>query len=186
MKKVVDYFYYFISFAFIGYLWETIYTLVDDKIIVNSGVLTGPWLPIYGVGGIMIYFLSLKIKSKIMLFLSAFTLSAVVEYFTSYFLEKLYSKSWWNYTNEALNLNGRIYLFGLLAFAVMGMIGIYILIPFLNKIKNKFNPKVFKIIIYVVMGIFCLDLVCSLLISPNISDAKIIEASRIVLDFIKL
>ena len=48
---------YFICFAFIGWIYEVALFLIEDHIFVNRGFLYGPWLPVYGFGGIVIYFL---------------------------------------------------------------------------------------------------------------------------------
>ena len=55
---------YFICFAFIGWIYEVILFLVDDHILVNRGVLYGPWLPVYGCGGLIIYYLFYRFKNK--------------------------------------------------------------------------------------------------------------------------
>ena len=44
----------FFVFSFIGWAWEVSLHLVRDGVFVNRGVMYGPWLPIYGSGGIMI------------------------------------------------------------------------------------------------------------------------------------
>src|SRR5699024_6176991 len=47
----------FFIFSFIGWLWEVSLHLITDGEFVNRGVLQGPWLPIYGTGGMLILIL---------------------------------------------------------------------------------------------------------------------------------
>lgn len=44
----------FFLFSFTGWVWEVACHLVEDRMFINRGVLFGPWLPIYGAGGVMI------------------------------------------------------------------------------------------------------------------------------------
>jgi uncharacterized membrane protein len=45
----------FILFAVCGWIYEVIWTYFDDGVWTNRGFLFGPWLPIYGFGGMLIY-----------------------------------------------------------------------------------------------------------------------------------
>ena len=48
-------FLYFLSFCFIGWLYEVlVFKFELGYGFVNRGFLFGPWLPVYGVGGMMI------------------------------------------------------------------------------------------------------------------------------------
>ena len=55
--QVYGFFFYlplFFLFSFLGWLWEAGIYLVTDGEFVNRGILSGPWLPIYGCGGILL------------------------------------------------------------------------------------------------------------------------------------
>ena len=54
--EVYGFFFYiplFFLLSFFGWLWEVGIYLVKDGEFVNRGVLFGPWLPVYGCGGII-------------------------------------------------------------------------------------------------------------------------------------
>ena len=55
---------YFICFSFIGWIYEVILFLIEDHILVNRGFLYGPWLPVYGFGGVVIYYSFYHLKNK--------------------------------------------------------------------------------------------------------------------------
>ncbi len=98
----------------------------------------GPWLPIYGSGGIMILvFLRRLAKRPALLFLCIMTLCSTLEYMTSWIMEQVTGLHYWDYSSFFMNLNGRICLEGALTFAVGGFIFVYIAGPFLDNLLSK-------------------------------------------------
>ena len=78
----------FFTLAFIGWCFEVLNEIRKGHGFINRGVLHGPWLPIYGFGGLIIYILLKKYyKKPIIVFSLSFLISAVIEYFTSFYLE---------------------------------------------------------------------------------------------------
>ena len=81
----------------------------------NRGFLYGPLCPIYGAGGVAITaiadFISAHTDATFtwwQIFLVAFLGSIVLEYGTSWALEKLFHAYWWDYSSMPLNINGRV------------------------------------------------------------------------------
>ena len=54
----------FFTFSGIGWLWEVGLHLVVDGMFFNRGFMAGPWLPIYGTGGVLILVLLKKWRSR--------------------------------------------------------------------------------------------------------------------------
>ena len=54
----------FFSFSVIGWLWEVSLHLFGDGVFVNRGFFHGPWLPIYGAGGVLIVALLKRFVDK--------------------------------------------------------------------------------------------------------------------------
>ena len=54
----------FFSFSMIGWLWEVSLHLFGDGIFVNRGFFHGPWLPIYGTGGVLVILLLKKFVDR--------------------------------------------------------------------------------------------------------------------------
>ena len=44
----------FFLLSLAGWLWEIAIYLVQDGRFVNRGILLGPWLPVYGSGGLLL------------------------------------------------------------------------------------------------------------------------------------
>ena len=62
--RIIDYIAMFFIFCFIGWVWEVCLYLVKDMVLVNRGVMYGPWLPIYGAGGVFIIALLNRLKHQ--------------------------------------------------------------------------------------------------------------------------
>lgn len=157
----------FFSFSLIGWLWEVGIHLVEDGEFVNRGVLFGPWLPIYGTGGVAIVFLLRKLgKSPLILFLSSMTLCSVVEYFTSWMLEVTQHAKWWDYSGYLFNLNGRICLEGALVFGMGGCLFVYFGAPLLDDLYKKISLRTQWKICLVLITFFLCDTLYSYF-NPN-------------------
>ena len=106
-----------------GWIWEVTFHLISSHTFVNRGVLHGPWLPIYGSGGILILICLKKLRNKpVVEFFASVVLCGFVEYFASLYLEISCGRRWWNYNGYFLNLNGRICAEGLLVFGLGGVV----------------------------------------------------------------
>jgi len=132
----------FFVFAAFGWMWEVSLHLIRDGVFVNRGYFHGPWLPIYGFGGIGILLILKKFRRSVFLtFITTIVLCGVLEYGTSWVMEKTLGKRWWDYSDYMFNLQGRICLEALLIFAVGGCAIIYLIAPkvddFLQKIPAK-------------------------------------------------
>ena len=153
----------FFIFSFVGWFWEVLLHLIEDGTFVNRGVMCGPWLPIYGTGGIIVLLLLNKLRDKpLMEFISIVIVCGIVEYFTSYFLEITHNGTrWWDYSGYFININGRICLEGLLVFGLGGIAAVYFIAPALDNMINKINKKVLVLISVILLSVFTLDKIYS-------------------------
>lgn len=152
----------FFIISFIGWIWEVSLHLITMGTFINRGTLHGPWLPIYGFGGILILLVLYKFRDKIInhLALSAI-LCGFLEYFSSLALEMSYGQKWWDYSGYFININGRICAEGLLIFALGGMFIVYMLAPYIDNILRKLNKKVAISICIVLLLAFSIDMIYS-------------------------
>ena len=128
----------FFSFCLIGWLWEVSVELFRVGEFVNRGTLTGPWIPIYGFGGLLVLLLLRPIQKKpVATFFASTLLCGILEYITGWFLEHTYGRRWWEYDNYVLNIDGRVSLEGLLVFGFACCVGIYFLAPVLDEEYSK-------------------------------------------------
>lgn len=103
--------YFFIVYAFIGWILETVYASLEEGRFINRGFLNGPFCPIYGFGAvILILALHPIINNIYLLFIGAVILTTSLEYLTGWVLEKTFGHKWWDYSQRRFNLQGRICL----------------------------------------------------------------------------
>ena len=158
MKKINRYILYFLSFSFIGYSWEVILQFIRHHKFIHCGTLLGPWLPIYGWGGILLHFLLNPFK-KYPLLILAFTIiiCSILEYFASYFMEKIFHARWWDYSNKKFNLNGRICINTMIPFAICGLIMIYVLNPLYFNLISHIITTIINIITIILIIMYTID-----------------------------
>ena len=148
----------FFSLSFIGWLWEVALYFFTEHAFINRGVYKGPYLPIYGVGGLLlcVLFRSLGKKPVKVFFLSAFACS-VLEYLTSYFLERRWGIRWWDYSGHFLNIGGRICLIGTAIFGLFGTALVCLVLPFYEKVYRRLSKKRLAVICLLLLLIFAAD-----------------------------
>ena len=159
--RITDLSFLFFLFCLIGWLWEVGLHLVQYHELVNRGTMYGPWLPIYGTGGVLCILLLNRYKDKpLKTFVLIMLVAGVLEFATSWALDYFLNTSYWNYNDWFANLNGRICLAGLLAFAIGGSFAIYIAGPYLKKALVHIPARVRNIICIVLCSLFLADLIC--------------------------
>lgn len=148
----------FFIFSFIGWVWEVAIHLIEDGKLINRGALHGPWLPIYGAGGVLGLLLLRRFVNKpVLTFSLVVILCSLVEYVTSWYLDAFNHLQYWNYEGYFLNINGRICLEGVLIFGFAGCAGIYIMAPFFDDLINKIPPIIKNIICICLLLILSFD-----------------------------
>lgn len=152
----------FFAFAMLGWIWEVCLYLFSEGEFVNRGALFGPWLPIYGSGGVLILFLLQKIRNRPLLsFGLTMLICGIVEYGTAFYLETFKHLKWWDYTGYFLNIHGRICLEGLLFFGIGGLAFIYILGPLFDNFFQKWNSKFRQVLCIVLVLLIGCDFIYS-------------------------
>lgn len=158
----------FFVICFIGWIYEVSIHLVRDGVFVNRGTMHGPWLPIYGWGGLLILTLLYNFRTNPKKqFFATIVLCGIVEYFTSFALDVMYNEKWWDYSGYFINLNGRICLEGLLIFGLGGLAISYIIAPMLDNALRKVKKRVLIPILTVLVTIFVIDQIYSWKV-PNV------------------
>ena len=155
----------FFIYSFLGWFMEVILSFYNEHKFVNRGFLLGPCCPIYGFGSLLLYFLLKNYTNNFMvLFILTMFICSLLEYITSYFMEKIFKLRWWDYTNMKYNINGRICLETMTPFSIIGALTIKYVTPHHIKFINNFSLKIILIISIFLITIFIVDIIISLII----------------------
>ena len=144
MNSLIKYFWNLVLGSFIGFIVETLWCMIRwKKIESRKGLIYSPLIPIYGLATLFITLLKelLNLNNSISYFLLTYIICAIVEYISSIFQEKCLNTKSWDYTNMLGSINGRINLFYLMAWSLIGvlwcntyeiLINTVLKIPFIN------------------------------------------------------
>ncbi|PJM75630.1 putative ABC transporter permease [Bifidobacterium simiarum] len=142
LVTVEEYWLCWLAYAFAGWFWETMLSVVLRKRFEDRGVLNGPLCPIYGFGGLLVVMLLADVNDPLALFLSSGVLACTLEYLSSWAIERLFHVRLWDYTGKPFNINGRVYLNGFIAFGA-GATAIKLVIqPWMIGIMDSWPPTV--------------------------------------------
>ena len=151
----------FFSYAFIGWCIEVTLKYFQFHRFINRGFLTGPWLPIYGSGAVLITIVvkgAAPLESSIgTTFVLSFLLCGLLEYLTSYFLEKRFHARWWDYSQKPMNLHGRVWIGNLILFGLGGVLIVNLINPLLERISRHLSLPAQEVLALSLSAIFIAD-----------------------------
>lgn len=163
--KMVRYMYYincFFVYSFLGFLFETIVSKVTGNHF-NSGILYGPFTPIYGIGVLLIlviskyFFMNLHMPrwvETIVVFFILFFVLTFIEWLGGILIEKVFGVVFWDYSHLRWNLGKYISFEISLVWGILSIVLIYIIHPLLEKIILKIPTFV----TYLLIVSFVIDL----------------------------
>jgi len=162
--KIGIYFATFLVGSFVGYIYEVLYYLIEDHILVNRGFLYGPYVPVYGTGAVLMLFALKRFKKyPILVFLFAVLLTGVLEYITGVFMYELYHRRWWDYTGLFLNINGYVCFRSVFTFGIGGLLLIYLIDPLICRLAATVKKQKFISITSIGICIVIIDLILTLI-----------------------
>ncbi len=120
-----QYFLYFVVYSVCGYFAEVIYCSLLQRKLVNRGFLYGPWIPIYGFGGLVIHVATSSMHvaagNPVVVFFTSMMSASVIEYIGSWWMEKAFGLKLWDYSRHRFNINGRVCLLNSTLFGLGGL-----------------------------------------------------------------
>ena len=157
----------FFIYSILGYIAEGIFTLITLDHF-SSGILFGPWTPIYGIGAVLAIVISRKIFKKmhksrfietIVTFLVLALTLSIMEWLGGKLIEIFFHASWWTYSDFTFNIGKYTSLEMSLVWGIVSILVIYFVKPIVDKIVKKI-PSSVTIIISV---LFVIDLIVTLI-----------------------
>ncbi len=153
---------WFIIYSCIGWLYETSYCYLTTGRLMNRGFLYGPLIPIYGLSIVaMIVLFANRCKTILSLFLSCAMVATALEYFSSYWMELVFQRRWWNYSKMMFNIDGRICLGATILFGLCGVLFVRFIHPMIIRYLNNFSDTFLRKANRVILSLFVLDVLFS-------------------------
>lgn len=164
---MAQYIFFFFLAAFLGYLWEVLLLLVKENEFCNRGFLYGPWLPIYGVGAVLMLLLLRRFQQRpVTVFLLSLLLGGVVELIIGFLLDHIWELRYWDYSGSFANIGGYVCLWSLLGFGIAGVLWICIFARIASHLWKKIPVSLQCIFLTLMILAFLTDCAAAL-IFPN-------------------
>lgn len=153
-----------------GFVYEFIFYYFNDGRFTFQGGNFLPWINIYAIGGVLIFYLTYKYrKSWWKVFLISFFSSGILEYISGLGIYLIGNGTrYWDYNTEILNfgnIHGFVCIRSVLFFGLSGLFLIYIIIPLCFFIAQKMNKKKFLRLSFTLCFIFLFDEIYNLLLA---------------------
>ena len=151
-------------YSLLGWCLEVIYSSVVTGKFVNRGFLNGSICPIYGLGAsLMILCLTPVAHNLIALFFGALLLGSLLELVGGFLLKHLFHITWWDYSDEPLNIGGYICLKFSLVWGVIGVLLIGVIHPPIAELLRVTPPVLLVSILLLFYTYFIVDSVVTVL-----------------------
>ena len=140
--------------AFIGWVYEIACVYVLYREYFDRGVLHLPMCPIYGFGILFLMFIFRKTKNVSIIYFGSTLITTVIELAASYVIEYFMHDTLWDYSDWALDYQGRISLISSTMFGLMAVLFLKLVRPPVRKaFRSKARP--FLVAFTLVLACFC-------------------------------
>lgn len=160
-------------YSFLGWCGEMVYCSIGQRRLCEKrGFLNGPLCPIYGHGAIVVLLcLGGGCASPVLTFLLGAVLTSIVEYVTSYAMEKLFHMRWWDYSRYRFHINGRVCL---LNSTLFGLASVFLCHaanpPIADRLARLFSGGAGVPLALVLLAVYLADIVLSVRSAIQIGD----------------
>ena len=170
----------FFIYSFIGYILEVIVvSKIEQRLVLSRGYLIGPYLPIFGFGSLLVIAILYKYSNDLLvLFILGTVLCCLLEYLTSYILEKLFKLRWWDYSDKKYNINGRICLENGIFFGILTVLLVKYINPFFINYLLLINNNIIIIIGILLFSIILFDFIFSSFVIINLHEKASIYSKK--------
>lgn len=152
-EELIKVFWVFLIGSIVGCIVETLVGIIfDHSFKIRQGLIYGPFIPVYGIGAVMYYFIVSKVNDVKKAFVLSMILGGAIEYFCSLFQELCFGTVSWDYSNMFLNIGGRTSLLFCICWGILGVLFVKFAQPLLQKIDIYIGNKQFKCITVILVG----------------------------------
>ncbi len=140
----------FFIFCNIGWVIESTVESLYNRHFVNRGFLKGPYIPIYGFGGMVMLICCVPFEENgFVVYLVGVLSCTALEYFVGWVMETIFQKQFWDYSMLKFTYKNRISLIPSLFWGLLSLFMVYVLYGIVDALVTTI-PMNF-IIIYVIV-----------------------------------
>lgn len=148
----------FFIYSILGFIFETLSSLLFNWQY-DSGILYGPYAPIYGIGAVVIIFiyklLDKKIKNKFLKFMYLFIIVSItlsiLEIIGGYLIELCFHKVFWDYSNHKFHIGKYTSLQMALIWGSCSILFIFIIYPIFRNVIIKIPKLLTEILLLIIL-----------------------------------
>lgn len=174
--SIYEIFYNFFIYSFFGWIYESIYVSVREKKWVNRGFLNGPVIPIYGASATLLYIAFFNdrmlpvtqagdVVSILVIFVSGMVLASLLEFVTSWTMEKLFHARWWDYSECFMNIQGRVCLKASLFWGFLSVVMAELLQPAMSRLIARLPRPMSEYLGYLIFVVFAADFTVTMVVT---------------------
>lgn len=171
---VIQWLFFFYFYCFFGWVFESTYVSLKKKQFVNRGFMRGPFLPIYGSGGIMMLVVSMPFQDNVFLTYIAGCIGATaLEFFTGMTMEALFKVRYWDYSDQKFNYKGHICLSSTIAWGFLTILMTEFLHRGVERVVFALPELMVTIVTVVISCVMLVDMTLSVKAAMDLRDLLI-------------
>ena len=133
-------------------------SIPKGKLCEKRGFLNGFLCPIYGHGALLVlYALHGGFQNPFLTFFFGAIVTSILEYFTSWLMEKLFHMRWWDYSHYKFQINGRVCLLNSTCFGLACVLLCHLVQPWLWARVTGLGAAVSVPLASFIFGIYLMD-----------------------------
>ena len=153
---------FFLVYAFLGWVAETVLAAAKRRRLINRGFLNLPLSPVYGLAAVLFSVFLPELRSApFFLFLFGMVIATALELFTSVFLQKLTGERWWDYSNHRFQFEGYISLTYAIVWGISALLCIFVGNPILAALTDLIPRQIGDIILLASYILLAVDMTAS-------------------------
>ena len=154
----------YIAYSTLGWCGEMLYcSIPKGHICEKRGFLNGFLCPIYGHGALLVlYCLHGGFRNPVLTFIFGAIVTSILEYFTSWIMEKLFHMRWWDYSHYKFQINGRVCLLNSACFGLASVLLCHVVQPWLWAHITGLGAAITVPLAAFIFGIYLMDTILSI------------------------
>lgn len=154
---------YFVVLSFLGWLFNSIHSYINEKKFYNKGFLTLPFCPSYGFGGIICYYVFQKANNFFISFIGSALVLSLLTVICGLLLTKILGCKPWDYSGTRFHIGSFLTLPNTLLLGCLGVFTVHMLVPPLTLLLNMIPETLSLITVLILCGLMLIDFIFSLI-----------------------